>query len=40
MKKRVRPVFALLAVIGLGVSAALVLAGVTAVNTVDFMGLV
>ena len=40
MNKRVRSVVALLAVIGLGVSAAIVIAVVTVVNTVDFMGLV
>ena len=40
MNKRVRSVVALLAVIGLGVSAAMVAAVVIVINTVDLMGLV
>jgi hypothetical protein len=40
MNKRARSVAALLVVMGLGVTAAMVVAVITVINSVDFMGLV
>ena len=40
MNKRARSVAALLVVMGLGATAAMVVAVVTVINSVDFMGLV